>query len=241
MDLRALYSAQPGATGLGGLTDAWHWSKALGLDSTAALSGEHAFEAFALDSYDEGLAVALLTFCQEHSAELLRDQPLVAVDGFSHPGYGFSLVVAVSPAVHQKYLDDPEAHAAVRSVVPAYRCEFAGDEDLRDAGYRHNRAAGVQGTRWDRTEPRPYFKARFRGDDGHLAPRRGFTRPQLLVSRVTRSSRREEQFIEFENYRHEVYTVTWNGAWLLTGPHGEPTPYADPAALIAEVNSIIGL
>ncbi|WP_427893130.1 hypothetical protein ACQHIV_09625 [Kribbella sp. GL6] len=238
MDLRAMYSDRPA---LAGMTDAWHWSTAPGLDSTAALSGKHAFEAFALDSYDEGLAVALLTFCREHSAELLRDQPLVAVDGFSHPGYGFSLVVALSPAVHQKYPDAPELHAAVRSVVPAYRCEFAGDEDVRDASYRHNRAPGVQGTRWNRTEPRPYFKARFRGDDGHLAPHRGFARPQLLASRVTRPTRREGQFIEFENYRHEVYTVTWNDAWILTAPDGTPTPYTDPDALLATVNSIIGL
>ncbi|MGZ0145651.1 hypothetical protein ACXJJ3_01165 [Kribbella sp. WER1] len=241
MDLRAMYSAEPGATALGGMTDAWHWSKAPGLDSVAALSGEHAFEAFALDSYHEGLAVALLSFCREHSAELLRDQPLVVVDGFSHPGYGFSLVVAVSPAVHQKHPDDPEAQAAVRSVVPAYRCEFAGDEDLQDASYRCNRAPGVQGTRWDRTDPRPYFKARFRGDDGHLATRRGFTRPQLLASRVTREDRREEQFIEFENYRHEIYTVTWQDTWLLAGPTGAATPYTDPAQLLAAVNTIIGL
>ncbi|GAA3116125.1 hypothetical protein JOF29_003939 [Kribbella aluminosa] len=241
MDLRAMYSALPGATALGAMTDAWHWSNAPGLDSSAALSGEQAFQAFALDSYDERLAVALLTFCREHSDQLLRDLPLVVAEGFSHPGYGFSLVVAMSPEVHRLYPDEPEVNAAVRAVVPAYRCEFAGDEDLRDADYRHNRAAGVQGTRWDRIEPRPYFKVRYRGDNGHLAAHRGFARPELIISRVTRDARRDDQFIEFENYRHEVYTVTWKDAWMLTGPDGVPTPYADPAALIAVVNSIIGI
>lgn len=241
MDLRAVYSSLPGVTGLAGMTDAWYWSTAPGLDSTAALSGEHAFQAFALDSYDEGLAVAMLSFCRERGAELLADRPLVVADGFSHPGYGFDLVVAMSPEVHGYYRDDPETQAAVRAVVPAFRCEFAGDEDLRDANYRHNRAAGVQGTRWNRREPRPYVKVRYLGDNGRLAPRRGFAGLNLMSSWYTTHEGRPDLFVEFENYRHEVYTITWTDTWTLTGPDAVPTRFPQRTDLAATVNSIIGL
>lgn len=233
-----MYSSLPGVTGLEGLSDAWYWSNAPGLDSTAALCGDHAFQAFALDSYDEGLAVAMLTFCREHSTELLADGPLAVAKGFSHPGYGFDLVVAMSPAVHGLYADDPAAHEAVRAVIPAYHCEFAGDEDLRDANYRHNRAAGVPGTRWNR-EPRPYVKVRYRGDNGRLAPRRGFAQLNLLSSWYTTHEGRPDLFVEFENYRHEVHTITWTNTWTLTGPDGIPTPYPDRTDLAARVNSIL--
>lgn len=215
----------PNATRLGDLPEAWHWSNAPGFDMSAALSadGKHAFKTFALDSFDEGLAVAILSFAREHSASLIAapERPFVLVEGFVHPGYAFDAVVAVGPALHRYFPEDAALNSAVRAVVPAFRCEFAGDEDEADAEYRYRRAAGVPGTRWGR-EPRPFLKMRFRGDNGRLPAEREFHRPKLLVSWIARHEGNADLFVEFENYRHDVYTVEWADTWTITAPGAAP-------------------
>lgn len=226
MDLTETFSAMPNVTGLGDLPGAWHWSYAPGLDTCAALSadGKHAFQAPSRDSFDEGLAVALLAFAREHSAELLGspERPLVLVEGFGHPGYAFDSVVAAGPAIHGHYPDDAEVNEAVRSVVPAFRCEFTGDEDVADAEHRYVRPNGVPGTKWGR-EPFPFLKMRFRGNDGVLPAEREFYRPKLLVSWIKRNEGSADLFVELENYRHDVYTVEWTDTWTLTAPGAEPS------------------
>jgi len=226
VDLTEAFSAMPNVTGLGDLPEAWHWSNAPGLDTSAALSadGKYAFQAHARDSFDEGLAVAILSFAREHSADLIGppERPLALVEGFAHPGYKFDVVVAVGPAIHRLYPDDAELNSAVRAVVPAFRCEFAGDENEADAEYRYSRAAGVPGTKWGR-EPRPFLKMRFRGNDGVLPEKREFYRPKLLVSWITRNEGNPDLFVEFENYRHDVHTVEWTDTWTLTAPGAPPS------------------
>ncbi|MFG1644413.1 hypothetical protein ACGFMK_29360 [Amycolatopsis sp. NPDC049252] len=225
MDPRETYAAISGVTALDDLPDAWHWAAAPGFDSSAALyaDGKRAFEAYALDSYDEGLAVALLSFARSHSTELTTDAPLTLAEGFSPPGYGFDAVAAAAPPLHRLYPDDAEMNDAVRAVIPVYRCEVAGDESLQDAEYRYSRGAGIRGTRWDRP-PSPYLKYRYRGATGSVQAKRGFAGLKSMVGTVTRGEGRDDLFVEFENYRHEVYTVTWTGTWTLTGPDGVATP-----------------
>ncbi|MET9264988.1 hypothetical protein [Amycolatopsis sp. NPDC004079] len=222
MDLRETYAAMPNAAALGDLADAWHWAKVPGFDYSAALydGGERAFQAYALDSYDEGLAVALLSFARSHSAELTTDHPITVAEGFSHAGFGFDAVATASPDVHRLFPDDAEKHEAVRSLVPIYRCEVAGDEPLPEAQFRYTRGNGIRGTSWDRP-PSPYLKFRYRGDDGSLEGQRGFSGVKGLVGVVTRGEGRDDLFAEFENYRHEVYAVTWtDDTWTLTSPDG---------------------
>lgn len=223
MDLTETFSAKPNVAGLGDLPDAWHWSNAPGFDFSAALSadGKHAFQAYALDSFDEGFAVALLSFAREHATELVTDRPLTLAEGFSHPGYAFDAVVAAGPGVHTYYAEDAELHSAVRALVPAFRCEFTGDEDEAEAQYRYRNPAGVPGTNWGR-EPRPFLKMRFRGNDGSLEEVREFYRPKLLVSWITRNEGHADLFVELENYRREVYTVEWTDTWSLTAPGEAP-------------------
>ncbi|MEV5718160.1 hypothetical protein AB0L41_30095 [Amycolatopsis mediterranei] len=225
MDPRETYAAMPGVTALGDLPDAWHWAAAPGFDHCAALydDGKRAFQAYALDSYDEGLAVALLSFARSHSTGLTTDAPLTPAEGFSHRGYGFDAVAAAAPPLHRLYPDDAEMNDAVRAVIPVYRCEVAGDESLQDAEYRYSRGSGIRGTRWDRP-PSPYLKYRYRGATGSVQAKRGFAGLKSMISTVTRGEGRDDLFVEFENYRHEVYTVTWAATWTLTGPDGVATP-----------------
>jgi hypothetical protein len=87
---------------------------------------KRAFQCFAHNSYDEGLAHAIVAFAREHDAELITpsERPLVVVEGFRHPRYGFDTLVAVSPTVHKYHADKPDIHRVIRAVFPAYRCEF---------------------------------------------------------------------------------------------------------------------
>jgi hypothetical protein len=225
VDPRETYAAMPGATALGDLPDAWHWAAAPGFDHSAALydDGKRAFQAYALDSYDEGFAVALLSFARSHGTALTTDAPLTLAEGFAHQRYGFDAVAAAAPPLHRLYPDDAEMNDAVRAVIPVYRCEVAGDESLRDAEYRYSRGSGIRGTRWDRP-PSPYLKYRYRGATGAVQAERGFAGLKSMVSTVTRGEGRDDLFVEFENYRHDVYTITWAGTWTLTGPDGDATP-----------------
>jgi hypothetical protein len=221
VDLASTFSAMPNVTPLGDLPDAWHWGLAPGFDFAAALSEDrkYVFQCYALDSYDEDLVRAVLVFAREHGADLIAppDRPLVVVEGFSHSGSKFDMVVAVSPTIHKYHAkENPEVHEVTRAVFPAYRCEFAGDETQEEAQYRYARAAGVPVTRLTR-EPHPYVKMRYRADTGRVIPKRGFAQPKTLVHELRTLDGRPDRFVEFENYRHEVWRVEWHDSWVVTG------------------------
>lgn len=222
MDLASVFAGMPQVSPLPGLPDAWHWAMAPGFDFAAGLSAdrEHAFQCYALDSYDEELAVAILSFARAHGAELIAppERPLVLVEGFAHAPYGFDAFVAIGPGVHKYHAkENPEAHERTRAVFPAFRCEFAGDENEEDTQYRYSRAAGVPATRLNR-EPRPYVKMRYRAPTGRVAAERGFVAVPTLVQQLRDlDGAAPERFVEFENYRHEIRRVEWNGSWLLGG------------------------
>lgn len=221
MDLAATFSAIPEMTPLADLSDAWHWQVAPGFDFAAALSRDRkrVFQCFALDCYDEDLAGAILFFAREQGADLIAppERPLVVVEGFSHPRYKFDTVVAISPTIHKYYKEEnPELHRETRAVFPAYRCEFAGDEPEEDAWFRYTVASTVQPTRWNR-EPRPYLKMRYRAETGRVILKRGFFQLADLVHQLRTLENRPDRFVEFENYRHEVWRVEWDGSWVLTG------------------------
>lgn len=225
MDLAATFAAIPGATPVDGLPDAWFWSHApkFGFGAVLSQDGKHAFQCYAHNSFDEGLARALLTFAREHDAELIAppERPLVVVEGFAPEGRMFDTLVAVSPALHRYHDDNPDVHQATRAVFPAYRCEFSGAETEDEAAFRYARAAGAQPTRWDR-EPNPYLRMRMRAATGREIPERGFANPPKLLLELTELPDREDGFVEFENYRRQVWTVTWQETYVVTGPAGEP-------------------
>src|SRR5690349_15589737 len=126
VELASTFEAMPNAGRLDDLSEAWHWWTAPGFDFAAALSqdGKHVFQCYALESYDEGLVAAVLSFAREHENELVAapDRPLVVAEGFAHPGYTFDTVVAFGPTVHKYHEDNRELHQATRAVQPAYRC-----------------------------------------------------------------------------------------------------------------------
>ena len=220
MDLAATFSAMPNATPLTAMPNAWHWAMAPGLDFTAALSADraHAFQCFALRSYDADLVAAVLSFARAHEDVVLTppDRPLAIAEGLAHPGSAFDSVVTFGPVLHRHQEQDPELHEAIRAVQPAYRCEFAGDESDEDASFLFNRAAGVPSTRLDR-EPHPFLKMRHKTDT-RVLPDRDFVSTDWLVKELRALEGRPDGFVEYENYRHEVRRAEWaDGRWGITG------------------------
>jgi hypothetical protein len=235
VDLAATFAALPGAVPLDGVPDAWFWTHAPKFGHTAILSrdGKHAFQCYAHNSYDEGLARAVVTFAREHDDELIAapERPLVVVEGFEHPGFGFDTVVAVSPTVHKYQADKPEVHEATRAVFPAYRCEFSGAETQDEAAYRYTRAAGAQPSRWDR-EPHPYLKMRHRAASGREIPERGFINPSRIVKEFADLPGRADGFVEFENYERRVWLVTWQDDTYVVAAEGSEPGSMDFDALV---------
>jgi hypothetical protein len=220
-----MFAAMPNVKQLGALPAAWHWSLAPGFDFAAALSrdGKHMFQCYALDSYDEDLAVTIMSFARKHESELVAppERPLVVVEGFSHLAYKFDTMVAISPIVHRYHEENPDVREATRAVFPAYRCEFSGHETEEQTWYRYSRAAGVQPAKLTR-EPHPYVRMRERTESGRVIAKRGFAQPKTLVLELPRLENRPDRFVEFENYRQEVWRVEWDGSWVLTGESVEP-------------------
>jgi hypothetical protein len=219
VDLASTFSVIAEVKPLTDLSNAWHWPVTPGWDRAMALSQDrkHLFQCFALDCYDEDLARAILLFAREHDADLIAppERPLVVVEGFSHPEYRFDMIVAISPTIHKYYKENPELHCVTRAAFPAYRCEFAGDETEKDAWYRYTVASGVQPTRWKR-EPRPYLKMRYRAETGRVS-QWGFFQRGDLVHQLRTLKDRTDRFVEFENYRHQIWRVEWDGGWVLIG------------------------
>jgi hypothetical protein len=218
VDLAAVFAAIPGATPIDGLPDAWFWTHAPRFGNAAVLSRDraHAFQCYANDSYDDGLARAVLAFAREHDTALVVPRPLVVAEGLTHAGYGFDTLVAFSPAVHRYHADEPEAHQATRAVCPAFRCEFSGEETEDEAAFRFLRASGALPTRWDR-EPSPYVRLRMRTASGRIIPQRGFADLAKLVLELTELPGRKDGFVEFENYERRVWTVTWQDRYVVDG------------------------
>jgi hypothetical protein len=227
VDLAEHFSALSGATSVDGVPDAWFRTHAPTFGEHVVLSGdrEHAFRFFAHDSYDEGLARAILAAVRERGDELAAppEQPLAVVTGFRPPGFAFDTLVSIGPGVHRYDVDEADVHAVTRAVIPAYRCEFSGFETEDQVAHRHNRAAGVQGTRWNR-EPNPYLRMRHRTDSGREIPERGFVNPSRLLTEFARLPGRDGGFVEFENWQRRVWTVTWQGTHVLTENGGDAGP-----------------
>ncbi len=231
MDLAGVITAMPNAAPLAGLPEAWHWAEVPGFDFAAAPSGDgkHLFQLFALRSYDEDLATAVLAFAREHGAELIGppDQPLALVEGFEHPGHGFDMVAAVGPGIHKYHAADAPLHEATRSVFAAYRCEFSGTENEDEVRYRYSRASGATPNNLGR-EPRPTLKLTFRPDDDGPVHERDYWTPNSLqymfpkLADVPDRFLAPDPFVEFENYQNRVWRVEWDGTYNIAELTADP-------------------
>lgn len=165
------------------------------------------------------LVRAFLEFSRQH--RLGRGQgarPFTLVPGFAYGSYGFDAVAAVPPAVHGYHVGPNEAlNDVVTAVFPACRCEFAGNETLEEAAYRFKRMLRPTVT----SRPAvPYLRMRYENSKtggGSVGPSRGFATPDVLLRELGLLEGAPGSFVEFENFRGEIWRVEWDGSWLLNG------------------------
>jgi hypothetical protein len=143
-------------------------------------------------------------------------RPLTVVPGFSYGAYQFDAVAAASPPVHGYHHGRNDAlNEVVSAVFPTYQCEFRGDENLEEAVLRFGRM--LRPTVITRP-PVPYLRMRYentRTGGGSVGPSRGFTMHDVLLRELGLLEGAPGSFVEFENFRGEVWNIEWNGSWLV--------------------------
>ncbi|MFJ6633831.1 hypothetical protein ACIQMR_20950 [Streptomyces sp. NPDC091376] len=208
---------------------AWRWSPipvfvfSLAMDA----EGSRAYQVNTLNTFDEGLVRAVLEFSREHRiGEGRESQPFTVLPGFTYGSYGFDSVAAAPPAVHRYHIGRNEAlNDVVTAVFPAYRCEFSGTETLDEAEYRFRHM--LHPTTMSRP-PVPYLRMRYENTKtggGSIGPDRGFTTHEVLLRELDLLDGAPGSFVEFENFRGEVWKVEWDGSWVVNGERQEsPLP-----------------
>ncbi|WP_327430810.1 hypothetical protein [Streptomyces sp. NBC_01236] len=228
MDPAVVVSGFPGIEEFPGIADAWHWSPAPGLDFAAVLSEDrrHLFQVNARDSYDEALVRALLVAaCKNGSRLLSGDALLTTIPGFRNPGHDFDVLAAARPEVHRFHeVQEPELQKVTWAVFPGYGCEFARPDryTLEDARESFNRF--LTPANLDRA-PAPFLSVRYyntvtKGGTG----RQGsiLVKPEILYHELKLLEGAPGSFVEFENFRGQVFRVEWDLDWILSeGAGGE--------------------
>ncbi|MCM2422428.1 hypothetical protein [Streptomyces sp. RKAG293] len=233
MDIRAVVTGFRNVAPLPGLEDAWHWSPAPGINFAGALSADGArlLQTNSRGTFDNELAVAVLTFARAHEEEFFARNPhFGAVAGFAAPGgRGFDVVVGIMPEVHGFYrVEKPDLMQFVRLVFPAHSFEFSGTETVPEAVTRFNQ---LRMNQLDR-EPFPFLKMRYantRSLGRSTNPGRGFATAAILQQELRAMDGGPGSFVEFENRHGKVWRVEWHGAWYLAEwdtQDGEPREIA---------------
>ncbi|WP_151479664.1 hypothetical protein [Streptomyces albicerus] len=211
-----------GVEALESVPDAWHWSPIPGLDFAAALSRDrrHLFQINARDSYDAPLVHAILAAARESDAQILSSDALLrAIPEFNHPGRRFEVLAAARPGVHRYHeVQHPELQQVTWAIFPGYECEFASParyspEDARESFIRFLTPADLG------REAVPFLRIRYDntvtkggtdGPDGVLA------KPETLFRELKLLDGAPGSFVEFENFRGQVFRVEWKGFWELS-------------------------
>ncbi|MFE3599996.1 hypothetical protein [Streptomyces sp. NPDC059142] len=223
---------------LPGLRDAWRWSPMPRFVFSLAVGPgrKFAYQMNTIDHFDQGLVAAVLGFARERhlAGESKGAQPFDIARGFAVDSYGFDVVVAVPAAVHGYHFGrDNALGVRVAGVFPAYSCEFSGRETLEEAVYRFKRM--LRPTVIKRTAA-PYLRIRYensRTRGGSLGASREFATRDVLLRELALLEGAAGSFVEWENFRGEVWHVSWDGSWYDNGD-----AQSEPMSEIAVLNSL---
>jgi hypothetical protein len=209
---------------LAGLDDAWMWrgpNDRFRHAAALAADGKHSFEIRTMDSWNEELARAVLSFAVLHSEEFLASESLTTpIAGFTSPVRDFDTVASISPRITQYRHDAPDLTDATVPVFPAWHFEFSANATPPEIEFLLQNPNGLQKTELERS-PLPFHRIRFAnskmrtstpGDGMHLA-----YRDVLAFNLKELANTDESSFVEFENRLSEVWNVVWrDGTWLAT-------------------------
>ncbi|MEI7034665.1 hypothetical protein [Streptomyces pratensis] len=205
-----------------GMRDAWRWSPMPRFVFSLALDIAHdsAYQMNTIDQFDHGLVTAVLEFARKNHlvGKVKYATPFTVAPGFTVESHGFDVVVAVPPAVHQYHFGRGNTLGErVTGVFPAYSCEFSGRETLEEAIHRFKRM--IRPTVVGRP-PVPYLRMRYentRTGSGSVGAFRGFTTSDVLLRELALLKGAVDSFVEWENFRGELWHVTWDGSWHVNG------------------------
>ena len=219
-DLSAKLSGLPNARPLPGVANAWEWSPAPRFLMLAALSSDrqYVFRLGTRDSHAPDLCREFLDFALTHEVEFIaRPEPLIAVPGFSWPGWRFDAVGRARPEVYQFFSEDPDLRDVTFEVFPAYLSEISGFESVDQAAERFRRMIKVSDLN---REPSPYVLVRFdnpRTGAGTIGDMPTFVSPSYLQHELRLLEGAREAYLELRNYRNERWLVRWDGQWRVEG------------------------
>ncbi|MCX4750026.1 hypothetical protein OG455_31675 [Kitasatospora sp. NBC_01287] len=226
MDLSETLSAMPAAEPFAALPDAWHWSPNPRFHFVAApaADGKHALQVTTLGPFEPGLVALLLAAARAHTDQLLGDpRPLIALPGFGAPGHEFDTAAVAAPRGHTLHArDNAELHALTYAVFPGWHYEFSGTETDEEALFQVSHPQGLRATSLDR-QPSPFLRMRFdnpRTKGGSSGPDRGLAKPDMLFRELELLEGVPGAFVEFENFRHQVWRAAWADGFTLTGEGG---------------------
>ncbi|GGR01996.1 hypothetical protein [Kitasatospora griseola] len=221
MDLAATLSGMPGAKALPGLPQAWHWSPNPRFHFAAALTDDqqHVLQINTMGTYDEELVGAALAFAREHTARITDDpRPLIPLTGFTTGYRDFDTVAVASPAAHTYHArENQNLHQATYAVFPGWHYEFSGTETAEEAQSQVSHPQGLRVTNLDR-DPVPFLKMSYKNTTtrSHSTGKsRALTKPDVLLRELELLDGAEDSFVEFENFRNQVYRVEWEKTYIL--------------------------
>lgn len=179
----------------------------------AALGDGRAYVAMtARDSFDEGMAGAILRHVEGAGDEATRIEVSRILPGFHHAPYGFDAVLLVSSRVHRLYRTQSYTlHARTLEAFPIFRCEFAGDETPEMINLiRHDSVSTID---WKRAAaPLTYLRFNNTGTGVRSTGKKlGLAKFSQLERIVRELTDEPENFVEVKNYRSETCRITVEG------------------------------
>jgi hypothetical protein len=221
VNVQEMLASNPHAEKFSRLENSWMWSPTPRFTFVSALSDdpESAFQINFIDSFDVGLACAVIEFARQNALQEpgLR-HPLTVTGGFAYEASGFDAVATASPSVHGYYIGRNKVlNEHVVAVFPAYQCEISGSESVEEAVHRFKRM--LHPTIMSRG-PVPFLRMRYenvRTGAGSIGESRGFATWDVLLRELELLAESPESFVECENAHADVRLIRWDGAWVVSG------------------------
>ncbi|WP_037569067.1 hypothetical protein [Phaeacidiphilus oryzae] len=222
MEPAAALADMPDAREFPGLAEAWQWSPNPRFHLAGALTAdrEHVVLVNALDSFDEALVRALLSFARERFAEVAEDsRALVPLPEFSAVGREFDTAAVIAPGAHPYFKEEePGLHEATYAVFPAWHYEFSGDESEKEVAFQVAHPQGLDVTNLDR-EPCPFVRMSYRNtitQSRSRSKKRALAKADTLLRELALLESAPDSYVEYENFRGQVWRAGWEDTFVLT-------------------------
>lgn len=151
------------------------------------------------DFFDVSLAQSIVNFANANSL-CIEDGASKIIEGFHANNYGFDRLLLINELGGRFAEASPKLDKKTFEIMPIYRCEFVGDEDLELIDLiRHNFVTTID---WKRG-PKPIVKARYRttnSGERSIGNKFGLTRLEVILQVIPKLREMEGSFLDMKNY-----------------------------------------